>query len=121
MISYGRHFIDNNDIKSVISVLKNKPLTQGKYINYFEDFVREYVGSKYAVAVSSCTAGLHIAYKSLSLSKQDTVLVPSITFVSTANAALFLKNKVQFIDTNSKALIDLYKLEQKLKKIKILN
>ncbi len=118
MISYGRHYIDSNDIKSVLSVLKNKPLTQGKFINYFEDVVREYVGSKYAVAVSSCTAGLHIAYKSLNLSKKDKVLVPSITFVSTANAALFSKNKVEFVDTNSKALIDLNKLEQKLRKNK---
>ena len=118
MISYGRHYIDSNDIKSVLSVLKNKPLTQGKFINYFEDAVREYVGSKYAVAVSSCTAGLHIAYRALNLSKKDKVLVPSITFVSTANAALFLKNKVEFVDTNSKALIDLNKLEQKLRKNK---
>lgn len=118
MISYGRHYIDSNDIKSVLSVLKNKPLTQGKFINYFEDVVREYVGSKYAVAVSSCTAGLHIAYRSLNLSKKDKVLVPSITFVSTANAALFSKNKVEFVDTNSKALIDLNKLEQKLRKNK---
>ena len=118
MISYGSHYIDSNDIKSVLSVLKNKPLTQGKFINYFEDAVREYVGSKYAVAVSSCTAGLHIAYRALNLSKKDKVLVPSITFVSTANAALFLKNKVEFVDTNSKALIDLNKLEQKLRKNK---
>ena len=118
MISYGKHYIDDQDLRSVLSVLKNKPLTQGKYVSYFEDVVKEYVGSKYAVAVSSCTAGLHIAYKSIDLSPQDIVAVPSITFVSTANAALFINRKVKFIDTNSKALIDINKLEEALKKYK---
>ena len=114
MISYGKHFIDNADIKSVLKVLKNKPLTQGKYIEYFEDAIKEYVGVKYAVAVSSCTAGLHIAYKSLNLNKTDTVLVPAITFVSTANAAYYSNYNVKFIDTDFNAQISIDSLEKSL-------
>jgi len=114
MINYGKHFIDNADIKSVLNVLKNKPLTQGKYIEYFEDAIKEYVGAKYAVAVSSCTAGLHIAYKILNLNKTDTVLVPAITFVSTANAAYYSNYNVKFIDTDFNAQISIDSLEKSL-------
>ena len=61
MIPYGKHHIDKKDIKSVIKVLKSNNLTQGPLISAFEKKVSKYVGAKYAVAVTSCTAGLHLA------------------------------------------------------------
>ena len=60
-IEYGRHFISNDDIKLVKRVLKHHSLIQRNFINYFEDAVKEFVGSKYVLPVSSCTAGLHLS------------------------------------------------------------
>ena len=123
MIPYGKHFIDKNDISSVVSVLKNKQLTQGKLIEYFEDAVKEYVGAKYAVAVSSGTAGLHLAYQAVNLKKYEIILVPAITFVSTANAGYFINKKVKILDTNPNAQFDIFHFETLLKnnpKIKLI-
>ena len=61
MIPYGKHYIDQEDINAVIQVLKSDNLTQGPLIASFEKEISKYVGAKYSVAVSSCTAGLHLA------------------------------------------------------------
>ena len=61
MIPYGRHFVDEDDIQAVVDVLRNGALTQGPMIEAFEGAIAAYVGAKYAVAVSSATAGLHLA------------------------------------------------------------
>ena len=61
MIPYGRHHIDKDDLLAVNKVLKSNFLTQGPLIKKFEKLISNYVGSKYAVVVSSCTAGLHLA------------------------------------------------------------
>ena len=97
---YGQHYLDQEDINSVIKVLKGPFLTQGPKIYETEKYIAKYVGSKYAVLVSSCTAGLHISCKVLGLEpKHKTVLSP-ITFVSTANASLYCGSEVIFSDIN---------------------
>ncbi len=97
---YGKHYLDQKDINSVIKVLKGPSLTQGPKIYEAEKYIAKYVGSKYAVLVSSCTAGLHLSCKALNLnSKHKTILSP-ITFVSTANASLYCGSKVIFSDIN---------------------
>jgi UDP-4-amino-4,6-dideoxy-N-acetyl-beta-L-altrosamine transaminase len=100
---YGKHFLDQSDINSVIKVLKSPALTQGPKIYETEKYIANYVGSKYAVLVSSCTAGLHISYKALNLSSNSKTILSPITFVSTANASLYCGSKVIFsdIDENS--------------------
>ena len=60
-LSYGKQCLDKEDIKSVINVLKGEYLTTGPYIKGFEEKVADYVGAKYAVAVSNGTAALHTA------------------------------------------------------------
>ena len=60
MIPYGKQNITNEDIDAVIEVLKSEFLTQGPKIKEFEEEFAKYIGSKYAVAVSSATAGLHM-------------------------------------------------------------
>lgn len=60
-IPYGRHTIDKEDIQAVVEVLKSDWITQGPKIKEFEDALCKYTGAKYAVAVSSGTAALHIA------------------------------------------------------------
>ena len=115
-ISYGKHYIDNDDIAAVMKVLKSDFLTQGPVIETFEKRIANYVGAKYAVAVSSATAGLHLSYLALGLKRFKKILTSPITFVSTANAAYFCNAKVKFIDVDSSNLImDPKKVEKELK------
>jgi len=97
---YGRHSIKKEDIKSVTNVLKSDSLTQGPKILESEKFVQNYVGAKYAVAVSSCTAALHISYLALGLKKNQNVLTSANTFVATSNASIYCGGKVLFADIN---------------------
>ena len=98
VIPYGKHNVDHQDVVAVVSTLKSDWLTQGPAVTTFEQNISDYVGVKYAVAVSSSTAGLHLAYKALGLQPEEVVLTSPITFVSTANAAYFCNAKVDFAD-----------------------
>lgn len=69
IIPYGKHYIDNRDINAVIKNLKSGSLTQGPAIEKFEDKIKKLVKCNYAVAVSSCTAGMHIALLSAGFKK----------------------------------------------------
>lgn len=120
---YGRHYIDHKDIRAVTDVLRSGVITQGPLISKTEKRIAKYVGSKYAVLVSSCSAGLHIACKAMGMSKKHTTLTSPITFVSTANAALHCGSNVMLsdIDPNSINLsIDHLKKNIKKKKINFL-
>lgn len=97
-IFYSKQFLDDDDIKGVTNILRGQYLTQGPAILKFEQKIAKYVGSKYAVAVSNCTAGLHIACKAAGLNKSNHLITSSITFVSSPNAALFLGSSVKFTD-----------------------
>ena len=113
---YGQHYIDNQDIKEVTKVLKSPYLTQGPKINEFENAVAKYVGSKYAVAVSSCTAGLHICGIAAGITRNTYAITSPITFVSTANAITYNNGKVLFSDINPKDInIDINKVKTLIK------
>ncbi len=103
-LPYGRHFLDQKDINSVLKVLKSSYLTQGPKIYETERYIANYVGSKYAVLVSSCTAGLHISHKVLNLSSKSKTILSPITFVSTANASLYSGSSVIFSDINKDSI-----------------
>lgn len=98
MIPYGKHTTSWVDAFRVAVQVKSNSLTQGKTINEFESQVANYVGSKYAVAVSSATAGLHLALLALKLPKLAKVITSPISFVSTSNAILYTGNHPIFID-----------------------
>lgn len=100
VIPYGKHFIDESDIEAVVNVLRNGPLTQGPKIDEFEREFSEYVNCKYSVAVSSCTAGLHIASIAAGLKEGDKLITSPITFVASANAGLYVGAEVAFADIN---------------------
>ena len=85
MIFYGKQSIDENDIDAVVEVLKSDFLTQGPAIEKFEKCVAEYCGAKYAVAVTSATAALHISCLSAGLGKDDILWTSPITFTASAN------------------------------------
>lgn len=98
MIPYGKHHIDEEDIQAVVGVLRSGLLTQGPAIEAFEQAVAKYVGAKYAIAVSSCTAGLHLAALAAGVGPGTSLITSPITFVASANAALYAGGKPVFTD-----------------------
>jgi UDP-4-amino-4,6-dideoxy-N-acetyl-beta-L-altrosamine transaminase len=98
MIPYGRQSISQEDIHAVIEVLKSDYLTQGPAVPRFENAVKEYCQVKHAVAVNSATSALHIACLALGLGKGDIVWTTPITFVASANCALYCGADVDFVD-----------------------
>ena len=104
MIPYGKHCLDQEDIKAVIKVLKSDNLTQGPLISVFEKKISKYVGAKYSVAVTSCTAGLHLASIVSKMNKGKVLLTSPITFVATANSSLFCGGETIFADIESSTI-----------------
>jgi len=113
IIPYGRHYIDEDDIQSVVDVLRHGMLTQGPKISEFENKVANYVGAKYAVAVANGTAALHLSCMVLELGEGDEVITTPNTFVSTSNSILYVGAKPVFVDIDRETLnIDIGKIEQ---------
>ena len=115
MIPYGRQEITQQDIDAVVDVLKSDFLTQGPQVPLFEESIKKAVSAKYALAVNSATSALHIACLALGVGKGDVVWTTPITFVASANCALYCGAEIDFVDINS----DTYnlcadKLEHKL-------
>ena len=104
IIPYGHQWLDDNDIKEVIKVLKGDWLTQGPKIEEFEKAVAKYCGAKYGVAVSSGTAALHAAYSVAGISSGDEIITTPMTFAATANAAVFCGARPVFVDIRSDTL-----------------
>lgn len=98
MIPYGKHHIDEDDIQAVVDVLKSGILTQGPAIEAFEQAVAEYVGARYAVALSNCTAALHLAALAAGVGPGKSLITSPITFVASANAALYAGGTVVLAD-----------------------
>ena len=98
MIPYGRQEITDADIEAVVEVLRSDFLTQGPVVPQFEDAVAKYVGCQHAVAANSATSALHIACKALGMGPGDWLWTSPITFVATANCALYCGAKVDFVD-----------------------
>ena len=97
-IPYGRQDINQKDIDAVIEVLNSDFLTQGPVVPAFEMAVTEYCGAKHAVAVNSATSALHISCLALGVAPGDWVWTSPITFVASANCALYCGAKVDFVD-----------------------
>lgn len=98
MIPYGKHHIDEEDIQAVVGVLRSGTLTQGPAIESFEQAIADYVGVKYAVAVSSGTAALHLSALAAGVGPGTSLITSPITFVASANAALYAGGRVVFAD-----------------------
>lgn len=102
MIPYGRQDISQDDIQSVVDVLRSDCLTQGPVVPAFEKAVASYCGASHAIAVNSGTSALHIACLSLGVGPGDWVWTSPITFVASANCALYCGAQVDFIDIDSR-------------------
>lgn len=98
MIPYGRQDISQVDIDAVLDVLKSDFLTQGPQVPRFEQRVAQHVGASHALAVNSATSALHIACLALGLGPGDRLWTTPITFVASANCALYCGAGVDFVD-----------------------
>ncbi|WP_426777655.1 UDP-4-amino-4,6-dideoxy-N-acetyl-beta-L-altrosamine transaminase [Lusitaniella coriacea] len=118
-IPYGRQDISEEDIQAVVEVLRSDWITQGPAIEKFERTVADYCGAKYATAVSSATAALHIACLSLNLGEGDTLWTSPNTFVASANCGLYCGASVDFVDIDPCTYnLSVKELERKLAQAK---
>jgi dTDP-4-amino-4,6-dideoxygalactose transaminase len=92
---------DQHERKVVSQVIQNKWLTMGEMVKKLERNFANFLGVKHAIAVSSGTAALHLALRALNIKTEDEILVPSLTFVASANAILYLGAKPVFVDITS--------------------
>jgi UDP-4-amino-4,6-dideoxy-N-acetyl-beta-L-altrosamine transaminase len=102
MIPYGRQHVTEADIEAVVEVLRSDFLTQGPMVPQFEKTVAEYCGAGYGVAVNSATSALHVACLAMGLGPEDWLWTSPITFVASANCALYCGAKVDFVDIDSR-------------------
>jgi UDP-4-amino-4,6-dideoxy-N-acetyl-beta-L-altrosamine transaminase len=100
-LPYGRQLIDEADIAAVVEVLRGERLAHGPKTGEFERAIAAAVGSRTAAAASSGTAALHVALKALDIGPGDLCIVPAITFLATATAALLCGADVAFADVDS--------------------
>ena len=98
VIPYGRQDINQADIDAVMAVLRSDFLTQGPVVPAFEKAIADYCAAQHAVAVNSATSALHIACLALDIGPKDTVWTSPVTFVASANCALYCGAKVDFVD-----------------------
>jgi dTDP-4-amino-4,6-dideoxygalactose transaminase len=90
--------LEQDDLDAVAATLRSGWLSTGPSTAAFENAFAEYVGSRYAVAVSNCTAALHLAYLAAGVGPGDEVIVPSFTFVATASTVIFCGATPVFAD-----------------------
>ena len=97
-IPFHQPTIGDDEVRSVVETLKSGWLTTGHKVKTFEEDFARYVGSKYAVAVNSGTAALHLALDAIGITEGDEVIVPTMTFTATAEVVLYFKAKPVLID-----------------------
>ena len=122
MIPYGRQDISDADIRAVVDVLHSDFLTQGPAVPAFEKGVADYCGSQHAIAVNSATSALHIACLALEVGPGDIVWTTPISFVASANCALYCGATIDFVDIDRKTYnLSVERLAEKLVQAKINN
>lgn len=102
MIPYGRQFINDDDIETVINQLKSDYLTQGPAVKQFEKDIADYCGAQYCVAVANGTAALHLAVSALELEKGSEGITSPITFAASSNSMVYNEISPVFADIDAK-------------------
>ncbi len=116
MISYGKQFIDQTDIDTVVEVLKGNWLTQGPKVEEFEHVLKNKFGAKYCCAVANGTAALHLAALALGWKPGDIVITSPITFLATVNSIVYAGATPDFVDIDPVSYtIDANQVEEKIK------
>lgn len=118
-IPYGRQHITEKDIDAVVNVLKSDYLTQGPKVPEFEQTIKSHCNVQHALAMNSATSALHVACLALGVGEGDIVWTTPITFVASANCALYCGAMVDFVDIDPQTYnLSVKSLEQKLKEAK---
>ena len=113
LIPITKPFFDNEELKNISECLKSGWVTQGPFTEKFEEEFKKYHPAKYAFAVSSCTAALHIAMLSLGIREGDEVIVPAYTWVTSASCVEYVGARVKFVDVDINTFnIDISKIEE---------
>jgi UDP-4-amino-4,6-dideoxy-N-acetyl-beta-L-altrosamine transaminase len=97
-LPYGRQWIDGDDIGAVTEALRSDRITQGSTVSRFEEELAAYCGASYAVAVSSGTAGLHLACLAAGIGPGQKAITSPLTFVASANCVLYCGARPEFVD-----------------------
>lgn len=119
LLPYGRQWIDQDDIAAVTAQLRDDWLTQGPTVGRFERVLCEITGARFAVAVSSGTAALHLACLAAGIGPGDSALVPDNTFVATANAVRYAGGRPVLVDVDpATGLVELTALERAASEVK---
>jgi dTDP-4-amino-4,6-dideoxygalactose transaminase len=100
-VEFFKHNLTQADIDSVVEVLHNPILTTGEWTARFENKFSQYIGCKYTVGVTSCTAALHLSLLAYGVGKGDEVITTPMTFIATANAILMAGAKPVFVDVET--------------------
>ncbi|HEX6613942.1 MAG TPA: aminotransferase class I/II-fold pyridoxal phosphate-dependent enzyme, partial [Rhodanobacteraceae bacterium] len=115
MIPYGRQDVTQDDIDAVVAVLTSDYLTQGPMVPRFERAVADHCGVQHAVAMNSATSALHVACMALGLGPGDRLWTSPVTFVASANCALYCGADVDFVDIDPRTWnLSIEALERKL-------
>ena len=119
MIPYSRQKLFKEDLSAVNKVLKSDFLTTGPQVELFENELKNIFSSKYATCVNSATSALHLSCMAIGLKKGDYLWTAAISFVASANCAVYCGAKVDFVDIDKETFnISLKNLSEKLKKAK---
>jgi perosamine synthetase len=97
-VPYYVPWINDSDKKIISKSINSRWLTNGPYLEKFQNKIKYFIGSKFALGVGSATQGLHLSLKSLGIRSGDEVIVPSFTFAATANAVIYCGAKPIFVD-----------------------
>src|SRR3989344_5355252 len=116
-IPLTKPYFDVEEEKAVIDALRSGWVTQGPRVEEFEDSVKEFTGAKYAIATTSATTALFLSLYALGVQEGDEVLVPSFSFIASANVVVHTGATPVFVDIEEKTYnIDPAKLEEKITK-----
>ncbi len=105
-LPYGRHTLEPGDVNEVVAALNSGTLTGGSAVSAFEEALAEVCGVSQAVAVCNGTAALHLAVVALGLGPEDNMVTTPLTFVASANAALFVGATPRFADIGADRCLD---------------
>lgn len=100
-IPYGRQSINKDDKKSVLKSLESNLITTGSHVIKFEKKSKKYFGSKYSLTCNSGTSGLHLAFLSINVKKNDNIIIPAINFIASFNMLSLLGANVYLCDVES--------------------
>src|SRR5215831_8634447 len=100
LLPYGRQTIEDDDVAAVAAALRDDFLTTGPRVEAFEQAFAETVGARHAVACANGTAALHLAMLALGVGEGEVCIVPSVTFLATANCVRYVGAEVVFADVD---------------------